>query len=339
MSILTIMICILIYIGLLNIYGFILCGADKQRAKNGKWRVSELRLLFIGFIGGCFGLLLGMHVFHHKTKHTKFLISVPLFCLLWSVILLHIISPLTLDKSIEYKRVTYSSQKIMPSLDGYTIAFITDTHALPADDLRNAANKLNGYHPDLLLLGGDFPSQTGAPERSMEILSSVQTTDGIYGVEGNHDDYRTLFAAMEKYGITPLSNSGVSIRKGLYICGVEDLWNRSPDITKAAAGAKQDDFVLLLAHNPDVTMIQDTRSVDLVLSGHTHGGQFTFLGLWAPALTLTHSISDYGQRFMSGWAKSKDGADVFVSNGTGTFSNVPRGFARPQVILLTLTTP
>jgi len=330
------MICILIYLCLINIYGFILCGVDKQRARNKMRRISESDLLFIGFGGGCFGLLLGMRIFHHKTRKLKFLIFVPAFCLVWGIISLHMVSALTLDKVIEYKSVTYYSKKIAQSLDGYTIAFITDIHALPAGNLQEVAEKLNGYHPDLLLLGGDFPSQNGAPERSMEILSAVHTADGIYGVEGNHDDYRTLFAAMEKSGITPLSNNGAHIRNGLYLCGVEDLWNRYPDIAKASAGAEQNDFVLLLAHNPDVTMMQETTGVDLILSGHTHGGQFTFFGLWAPALTLTHAITDYGQRFMSGWAKSKDGADVFVSNGTGTFSGVPRGFARPQVILLTL---
>ncbi|MDR3240290.1 MAG: metallophosphoesterase [Clostridiales bacterium] len=273
-----------------------------------------------------------MNVFHHKTKRLWAFVSYAV----GSVILLHVFSALTLDRSIEYRRVAYASPKITPSLDGYTIAFVTDTHALPAEKLRQAVEKINAYHPDLLLLGGDFPSQSGAPERSMEILSAVRASDGIYGVEGNHDHFPTLFAAMEKYGITPLSNSGAAIQEGLYLCGVEDLWNRSPNIAEAASGAEEDDFVLLVAHNPDVTMRQDTANVDLVLSGHTHGGQITFLGLWAPALTLRRSITDYGRRFQSGWAKSKDGADVFVSRGTGTFSNIPRVFARPQIIVLTL---
>jgi predicted MPP superfamily phosphohydrolase len=82
-------------------------------------------------------------------------------------------------------------------------------------------------------------------------------------------------------------------------------------------------------------MIQDTTSVDLILSGHTHGGHVTFLGIWAPELTLRKTITDYGQRFMSGWTESRDDTPVYVSNGTGHVS-VPRIFARPQVILLTL---
>jgi len=72
-----------IYIFVASLLAFILCGADKRRAKLGRWRVSEATLLFIGLLGGCFGLLLGMRVFRHKTKHLKFTILVPMECILW----------------------------------------------------------------------------------------------------------------------------------------------------------------------------------------------------------------------------------------------------------------
>jgi len=225
---------------------------------------------------------------------------------------------------------------VSEALSGYTIAFVTDTHALPAEELRKVVGRINEYAPNLLLLGGDFPSLGDAPARSMEILSGVHASDGIYGVEGNHDNWEALFDAMEKHGIIPLSNNGVSIREQFYLAGVEDLWNRSPDIARATEGAGEDDFVLLLSHNPDVTMKQDTTNVDLVLCGHTHGGYVTLFGFLAPALAWSEDITEYGQRFMSGWAKSRDGADVFVSNGTGYLTVMPRVFARPQVILITL---
>lgn len=324
------------YLAVINIVAFILCGVDKRRAKRKQWRISESTLLVSGLLGGCFGMLIGMQLFRHKTKHLKFKIIVPIECILWAVVLIHSISAVTVDKNIQYLELSYSSESVAPSLDGYTVAFITDTHSLPADELRVVAERVNEYSPDLLLLGGDFPSMGQAPQRSMEILSQVETPDGIYGVEGNHDNYIQLFAAMESSGITPLSNSGVRINDDLYLGGVEDLWNRMPDIDKAIDGAEDDDFVLLVAHNPDITMQQDTTAVDLILSGHTHGGQVTFLGLFAPALAMTTDISDYGQYFMSGWAKSADNTDVFVSNGTGYLTSVPRVFARPQVVLITL---
>ena len=252
------------------------------------------------------------------------------------ILLIHVVSAVTLDRQIEYKRVSFHAEKVPAEMNGYKIAFIADTHAIAARELEKAVTEINRWQPDLLILGGDFPSSDGAPERTMEILSMVETTDGIYGVEGNHDYYTELFAAMEQYGIKPFSNSGVHVREHFYAAGLEDLWNRDPDVKKAIKEALTDDFVLLIAHNPDVTMVQDTASVDLILSGHTHGGQITFFGLWAPALTGRKNITEYGRRFMSGWAESRDGTPVYVSNGTGTFKNIPRVFARPQVILLTL---
>jgi len=326
----------LAYILVLNLTGFLICGIDKSRAKKGRWRISEGALLLVGLCGGCFGLLLGMSVFRHKTKHIKFKILAPLECVLWVVIAIHIVSAFTLDRRIQYLEVSYPSSKVSEALSGYTIVFVTDTHALPAEELHEVVDRINGYVPNLVLLGGDFPSLGDAPARSMEILSGVQASDGIYGVEGNHDNWVELFAAMEKYGIIPLSNNGVFVREQFYLAGVEDLWNRSPDIARATQNAGKDDFILLLSHNPDVTMKQNTTNVDLVLSGHTHGGYVTLFGFLAPALAWSEDITEYGQRFMSGWAKSRDGTDVFVSNGTGYLTVMPRAFARPQVILITL---
>ena len=207
----------LVYMLILNLTGFLICGIDKSRAKKGRWRISEGALLLVGLCGGCFGLLLGMSMFRHKTKHIKFKILAPLECVLWAVIVIHIVSAFTLDRQIQYLEVSYPSPKVSEALDGYTIAFVTDTHSLPAEELHQVVDRINEYAPNLLLLGGDFPSLKGAPERSMEILSGVQTSDGIYGVEGNHDNWGELFAAMEKYGIIPLSNNGVSVREQFYL--------------------------------------------------------------------------------------------------------------------------
>ena len=259
-----------------------------------------------------------------------------LILLLFIVVLIHIFVALTLGRSLQYKEIPFHSSKVPAEMNGYKIAFISDTHAISAKELEGIVSRVNQWQTDLVVLGGDFPSIDDAPKRSMEILSKIESPDGIFGVEGNHDNYATLFAAMEEYGMHPLSNSGIYPREHFYVAGVEDLWNHEPNIEKAIAGTSADDFVLLLAHNPDVTMQQNTTGVDLILSGHTHGGQITFFGVWAPALTLRKNITDYGQRFMSGWAQSHDGTPVYVSNGAGTFSGIPRVFARPQVILITL---
>ena len=67
-----------IYIAVINIITLFLYGEDKRRAKKGKWRISENMLIGFALIGGSFGALFGIRVFHHKTKHKKFIFGIPL---------------------------------------------------------------------------------------------------------------------------------------------------------------------------------------------------------------------------------------------------------------------
>lgn len=274
---------------------------------------------------------------------------------------------LIFGRRIEYKAISYKSAKWPKRLDGYKVAFISDIHMVSCNVVSEIASRLNEEHIDLLLLGGDFSGYCAAGERdfsrgnnaeskqsheqkhesshgpcselnrrAIEILSLVSAPDGIYGVEGNHDDYDSLFSAMQENGIMPLSNSGVRICEGFYLAGLEDYANRKPCVATAINGAENGDFVMLLSHHPDVTMEQDTKDVDFIFCGHTHGGQVSLFGLFAPYFALKKDVSAYGQRFVSGWASSRDGCSVYVSNGVGSHPGVPRVYARPQVILLLL---
>ncbi|MCD8367467.1 MAG: DUF1294 domain-containing protein [Clostridiales bacterium] len=76
-----------LYLAAANVVTFFLYGLDKSKARRGAWRISERTLLTAAFVGGCVGALLGMRVFHHKTRHRSFQILVPLSCVLWVVIL------------------------------------------------------------------------------------------------------------------------------------------------------------------------------------------------------------------------------------------------------------
>jgi len=72
----------LIYFVIINIITFCLYGIDKRKARKGKWRISEMTLLLSAFLGGSLGALSGMYIFHHKTKHWKFKLFVPLFLII-----------------------------------------------------------------------------------------------------------------------------------------------------------------------------------------------------------------------------------------------------------------
>ena len=272
-------------------------------------------------------------MFFKQTKSRKWIVLHILFAILIVIILIHAIHALTLDRIVVFNEITFASPKISEELDGYRIAFITDTHVEFDRRLQGVVNELNGRKIDLLLLGGDFTFNSDDLEETLILISQIQTNDGIFGVEGNHDKYEMLFPAMKAHNIVPLSNSGLYVREGFFLAGVEDLWNRNPDIAKAVEDAGANSFVLLLAHNPDVSMKQDTTGVDLILSGHTHGGQLNIFGQISIGLD-SGVISDYGTRFRAGWAKSQDGTPVYVSRGLGQY--YPRVFARPEVTIITL---
>ena len=72
----------LIYLAVINIVAFFLYGIDKWKARHDKWRITEARLLWIAVAGGSIGALLGMKIWHHKTKHNKFRFGLPAILIL-----------------------------------------------------------------------------------------------------------------------------------------------------------------------------------------------------------------------------------------------------------------
>ena len=268
-----------------------------------------------------------------KLKSRSWVVKAILVLILVVIILVHAVHALTLDRIVVFNEIYFSSPNIPQELDGYLIVFLTDTHVQFQGRLSNVVAELNEREIDLLLLGGDFTYDRDDLEKTMILISQINTIDGIYGIAGNHDHQENLLTAFNAHNITPLVNSGHYIHDGFFVAGVEDLWKGNPDIAAAIDGADEDSFVLLLAHNPDTSMKQDTTGVDLILSGHTHGGQFNLFGLWSIGLD-TGVISHYGNRFRGGWAQSNDGTPVYVSRGLGEY--YPRIFARPEVTLITL---
>ena len=261
----------------------------------------------------------------------RFLYLISAFILLTIIIAApHVISALTCDHRLQYKEITYTSPKIPPALNGYIIAFLVDTHDLKRDEMQQIVDNINARQIDLLLLGGDFRSFNAVP--TLTVLANVKARDGVYGVMGTHDIYKELKENMPKYGMVFLYNQGLTLKPGFFLGGVSDLMTHKPRVHKALENVGPDDFVLLLSHNPALALEQDISRADLMLSGHTHGGLMNFFGLWSPALAIRNP---YGIKFRSGWYKSAT-TDILTSNGTGYTEKIPRIFARPPDIYLTL---
>lgn len=238
---------------------------------------------------------------------------------------------------IETKEVVIKSDQIPPDFDGKKIVFISDIHAGPYFDqsrVNKLVNQVNALHPDMVLLGGDYVSgESEYVNSTFESLSKLEAPLGIYAVLGNSDPQHATWVALNNSVITDVGNMGVwmgNSNSKIRIGGVGDLSNDWQNPEGALDDATSDDFVILLSHEPDYFPEVDKSKFDVVLSGHTHGGQVTLFGLWAPYLP-----SKYGQKYRTGVIK-EDNSTLVISNGIGTVGWPIRFFARPQIIVLKL---
>jgi hypothetical protein len=138
---------------------------------------------------------------------------------------------------------------------------------------------------------------------------------------------------MVEAGIEWINNRAVWVERAgqrIKVGGVGDLWEGSQDLTATIEDVTEDDFVVLVSHHPDYVETINTRKVDLAFAGHTHGGQVTLFGLWAPFVP-----SAYGQKYRSGVVETGL-TTVIVSNGIGTIPPPVRFFARPEIVLVHL---
>lgn len=317
-----------------NLFTYYLYFIDKKRAIRNKWRVKETTLIFFTLFCGGIGAFLARKFLRHKTDKKKFKFFGAIGIVIAIIPLIHVAHSLTLDRIIVFREITLYDSSFPENLNGYRIAFLTDMHTIPHERMAEVIEELNVRNIDLLLLGGDFSSRNNHYRGTLREISMSNAVDGIFGVEGNHDSSSTLFYYKELLGINTLNNNGYYIHENFFIAGVHDMRNRSPNIEEAIETANTDSFILLVSHNPDVTMTQRTNNVNLTLSGHTHGGQITIFG-WAFHLHLGF-ITNYGTRFAHGFAYSYDNTLVYTSSGVGDYYGWPRIFARPEVVIFTI---
>ena len=238
---------------------------------------------------------------------------------------------------IETKEITIESDQIPAEFDGKRIVFLTDIHYgsfFSENRLNNLVNQTNELKPDIILLGGDYvTNDPSSVEAVFSSLSNLNAPLGVYGVLGNNDPENNSIQAMQNAGITYIGNNAVWIGSNtsrIRVGGVGDIDTDVPNQLPTIDGVTPEDYVILVSHKPDYFEKISRSKIDLQLSGHTHGGQITFFGLWAPFIN-----SKYGQKYVTGLKKSNNNT-MIISNGIGMVWAPVRFFARPQIIVITL---
>jgi len=241
---------------------------------------------------------------------------------------------------IESKETYFVSDKIPETFENFKILFVSDIHhgrTYSKKRVKSLINKINLHKPDLILLGGDYVDRKIYIKPLFQELKKLKARHGVYGILGNHDHAvgaKAVIEAMEKAGILSIDNKAIWLNKDvdrIRIGGVGDFLNDIQDI-KRTIDVVNKEFVILLSHNPDYAEEIKNNKIDLVLSGHNHGGQVTVFGLWAPFI-----ISKYGQKYRTGLINLPY-TKVLVSNGVGNVAGyIPiRFFARPQINIIYL---
>ncbi|ONI41638.1 hypothetical protein AN639_03190 [Candidatus Epulonipiscium fishelsonii] len=244
----------------------------------------------------------------------------------------------------KYKEYTVNNIQIPSEFDGFKIAFLADIHyggAIGEKNLSKIVDSVNNWEPDLILLGGDYISRRKHIYPCFNQLSKLRAVKGVYGVLGNHDVTEGLtdtINAMEKANIRSINNDGLWITKNkqkIKLGGVGDFWTQHQDLDKTLFDTKPEDYIILVTHNPQfVYKLNDKDDINLILSGHTHGGQFPllkYLGKYVPA-----DIDEkFALSYLSGKRK-RHNRDIIVSNGVGTAKFPFRIMTRPEIIYITL---
>lgn len=257
--------------------------------------------------------------------------------------ILVILTLIALDERLILRTYTVVSPKLTAEV---RLAVVTDFHS--SDNAEEVAAMVASCAPDAVLLVGDlFDDDTAnrPTERTLSLMRQLSAQYPCYYVSGNHEawtgEMEALYQQTEEAGVTVLRmSSGVLTVRGqrIALCGIPDpyemVFSGAPDteeqIRQAMENVDSADFTVLLAHRPELLAKYAQFPLDLVVSGHAHGGQVRIPGV----LNGLYAPNQGWFPKLAGGAYTQDGTTLIVSRGLAVRTRLPRIFNRPEVVLV-----
>ena len=254
------------------------------------------------------------------------------------------------NNDITTTQITYSNAKIPDEFNGYTIVQISDLHNKEfGKNQGRLLQKVRAVSPDIIVVTGDLVDRRKYDlDTAMIFIKGAVEIAPVYFVSGNHEawsgDYKNISQRLLSYGVTILDDNKIKLIKNQ--ANIEILGLSDPDFatsnymegTKSSKLKEQlmilsDDsvFQILLSHRPELIDVYANENIDIIFSGHAHGGQIRihFIGgLVAPDQGLF-------PKYTSG-AYTQNQSTLFVSRGLGNSIIPVRIFNRPEIVAVTL---
>ncbi|MBE6453813.1 MAG: metallophosphoesterase [Alphaproteobacteria bacterium] len=224
------------------------------------------------------------------------------------------------------------SSKVNSNLRIIQLSDLHITRATPVSRIAKIVNQVNLLNPDVVVLTGDtIDDNPTLVEKQLNVLKELSAPYGIYSIMGNHEFYNDVYAAkraLDAYGFKFLFNGGFHINNSnVFIAGIPDLGTMVDRVNfwRTLNNTKKDNYNVLLSHAPSILDSLSGGIVDLVLSGHTHGGQiFPF-----------HIMVKQANGYLAG-KYSLNKTDMLISRGVGTWGPPMRLFAPSDITIINL---
>lgn len=239
--------------------------------------------------------------------------------------------------SLSIEEVRISLNRLPKKLDGFKIIHLSDIHHSPFTNLehiKKAVQIANVLEPDMCILTGDYVShETEYIEPVAEVLGGLESEHGTFACLGNHDhwtDAGAVTGSLVENNIRVLINEGFRFTArdvSFWLCGVDDYMVKQTDLKSALHGAFPDEMKMLLAHNPVIIRQAMKQDVDVMFSGHTHGGQVKIRE--KEKKILAH------RRLSSGLHRRKN-TQIYITRGIGTVVLPVRYQCPPEISLIEL---